>query len=80
MITLSARTPLSCSTKTLDIKVTPVMMTYEEFYCGFTTDSHPSFSVSPGTPALLIISPRHVAAALDAAPYDSYPACASIVC
>eukprot|EP00966_Prymnesium_polylepis_P114053 2635813-Prymnesium_polylepis.1 len=23
------------------------MMTYEKFYCGFTSDSHPSFSCSP---------------------------------
>ena len=23
------------------------MMTYEEFYCGFTKDSHPSFSCNP---------------------------------
>jgi len=29
------------------IDVRPVMMTYEEFYCGFTRDSHPAFSVSP---------------------------------
>jgi len=55
----------STLTKTLDIKVTPVMMTYEEFYCGFTTDSHPSFSVSPasgkmekrgGTPTEITVS------------------------
>ena len=29
------------------IDVRPVMMTYEEFYCGFTTDSHPSFRCNP---------------------------------
>ena len=33
--------------KTMIIDVRPVMMTYEEFYCGFTTDSHPSFSCNP---------------------------------
>lgn len=29
------------------IDVKPVCMTFEDFFCGFTADSHPSFSVSP---------------------------------
>jgi hypothetical protein len=41
-----------------------VCMTFEDFYCGFTADSHPAFSVSPatgtmerrnGTPTRLIV-------------------------
>ena len=31
----------------LNIDVRPVAMTFEEFYCGFTEDSHPSFTVTP---------------------------------
>jgi len=31
----------------MPISVMPVCMTFEEFYCGFTADSHPAFSVSP---------------------------------
>lgn len=31
----------------LIIAVKPVCMTFEDYYCGFTADSHPSFSVSP---------------------------------
>jgi len=31
----------------LKIDVRPVCMTFEEFYCGFTADSHPAFSVTP---------------------------------
>lgn len=31
------------------IDVAPVCMTFEDFYCGFTPDSHPSFSVTPTT-------------------------------
>ncbi|KAL3893323.1 MAG: hypothetical protein SGPRY_014311, partial [Prymnesium sp.] len=37
----------STMSKTITIDVRPVMMTYEEFYCGFTSDSHPGFSCSP---------------------------------
>jgi len=37
----------STTAKGINIDVRPVMMTYEEFYCGLTRDSHPSFSVSP---------------------------------
>jgi len=33
--------------KGLQVSVKPVAMTYEPFYCGFTADSHPAFSVSP---------------------------------
>lgn len=33
--------------KDMTIDVRPVAMTFEEFYCGFTADSHPAFSVSP---------------------------------
>ena len=33
--------------KDLVIDVKPVCMTFEDFYCGFTADSHPAFSVSP---------------------------------
>jgi len=35
--------------KTMTIDVRPVMMTYEEFYCGFTKDSHPGFSCTPSS-------------------------------
>lgn len=35
--------------KDLAIEVKPVAMTFEPFYCGFTADSHPAFSVSPGS-------------------------------
>ena len=31
----------------LVVDVKPVCMTFEDYYCGFTADSHPSFSVSP---------------------------------
>ena len=31
----------------LKIDVRPVAMTFEEFYVGFTPDSHPAFSVTP---------------------------------
>lgn len=37
----------STETKNLNIDVKPVCMTFEDFYCGFTADSHPAFSVSP---------------------------------
>jgi hypothetical protein len=37
----------STETKELYIDVKPVCMTYEDFYCGFTADSHPGFSVDP---------------------------------
>jgi hypothetical protein len=36
-------------TRALEIAVKPVCMTFEDFYCGFTADSHPSFSVTPTT-------------------------------
>lgn len=48
-----------------DITVMPVCMTFEEFYCGFTADSHPAFSVTPtegkmerrnGTPTKVTVS------------------------
>lgn len=32
--------------KTLTIDVEPVAMAYEDFYCGFTADSHPAFRVT----------------------------------
>ena len=35
------------STGELKIDVRPVAMTFEEFYVGFTPDSHPAFSVTP---------------------------------
>jgi len=41
---------MSCAStddKDLVIDVKPVCMTFEDFYCGFTPDSHPSFSVTP---------------------------------
>eukprot|EP00322_Chrysochromulina_rotalis_P012281 CAMPEP_0115859078 /NCGR_PEP_ID=MMETSP0287-20121206/16428_1 /TAXON_ID=412157 /ORGANISM="Chrysochromulina rotalis, Strain UIO044" /LENGTH=253 /DNA_ID=CAMNT_0003313363 /DNA_START=32 /DNA_END=793 /DNA_ORIENTATION=+ len=31
----------------LKVEVNPVCMTFEDYYCGFTPDSHPSFSVTP---------------------------------
>ena len=34
------------------IDVKPVCMTFEDFYCGFTADSHPGFSVSPNKGAM----------------------------
>jgi hypothetical protein len=37
----------STESKDLYIDVNPVCMTYEDFYCGFTADSHPGFSVTP---------------------------------
>ena len=37
----------SAARQELTIDVRPVAMTFEEFYCGFTEDSHPSFSVTP---------------------------------
>ncbi len=33
--------------KSIEIDVRPVAMAYEEFYCGFTADSHPAFSCTP---------------------------------
>lgn len=38
--------------KSITVDVRPVMMTYEDYYCGFTADSHPSFSVSPDSGAM----------------------------
>ena len=32
--------------KSLSIDVAPVAMAFEDFYCGFTADSHPSFRVT----------------------------------
>jgi hypothetical protein len=37
----------STDDKELVIEVKPVCMTFEDYYCGFTPDSHPAFSVSP---------------------------------
>jgi len=34
--------------KSIVVPVKPVTMTFEDFYCGFTADSDPSFNVSPG--------------------------------
>lgn len=39
----------STGTKDLVVEVRPVAMTFEDFYCGFSADSHPSFSVSPSS-------------------------------
>lgn len=39
----------STETKDLTIDVRPVAMTFEDYYCGFTADSHPAFSVSPSS-------------------------------
>lgn len=39
----------STMAKDLVVSVRPVMMTYEEFYCGFTSDSHQAFTVSPNS-------------------------------
>jgi hypothetical protein len=37
----------SLTPKELKVSVKPVTMTFEEFYCGFTKDSHPAFSCKP---------------------------------
>lgn len=37
----------SLTPKQLVIDVAPVCMTFEDFYCGFTPDSHPAFSCNP---------------------------------
>merc|ERR1719183_3067152 len=37
----------STESKSIDIDVRPVTMTFEDFFCGFTADSHPSFSCTP---------------------------------
>ena len=42
----------SLTPKQLVIDVAPVCMTFEDFYCGFTPDSHPAFSCSPSEGAL----------------------------
>ena len=42
---LISANPAAC--QELNIDVRPVAMTFEEFYCGFTEDSHPSFTVTP---------------------------------
>ena len=39
----------STAQKELQIDVKPVCMTFEDYYCGFTADSHPSFRVSPSS-------------------------------
>lgn len=31
----------------MDIEVKPVCTTFEDYYAGFSKDSHPSFSVAP---------------------------------
>jgi len=33
---------------TYTVEVKPVCMTFEDYYCGFTADSHPSFSITGG--------------------------------
>lgn len=41
---------ISCDSQTgttLQVDVRPVAMTFEEFYCGFTSDSHPAFRCTP---------------------------------
>jgi len=46
---------ISCGatdTKSLVVEVKPVCMTFENFFCGFTPDSHPAFSVTPSTGTL----------------------------
>ena len=35
------------SEKELVVEVDPVCMTFEQFVCGFTKDSHPAFSCTP---------------------------------
>ena len=35
----------STDDKELVIEVDPVCMTFEDYYCGFTADSHPAFSI-----------------------------------
>ena len=42
----------STEEKQLAVDVAPVCMTFEDFFCGFTKDSHPSFSVTPTTGTL----------------------------
>jgi len=39
----------SLTPKDLVVEVKPVCMTFEDFYCGFTADSHPAFRCSPTT-------------------------------
>ena len=43
-----ANVPSTGSIET-DLAVKPVCMTFEDFYCGWTADSHPSFTVGPLT-------------------------------
>ena len=42
----------STASKSIDIDVRPVTMTFEDFFCGFTADSHPSFSCTPTSGAM----------------------------
>jgi len=55
----------------LTIEVSPVCMTFEDFHCGFTADSHPAFKVKsgmekgtmerrngPATPVTIQVDPR----------------------
>ena len=34
--------------KSMTIDVAPIAMAFEDFYCGFTADSHPAFKVTGG--------------------------------
>ena len=42
----------STESKSLVVDVAPICMTFEDFFCGFTPDSHSSFSVTPTTGTL----------------------------
>jgi len=46
---LSMSVAASGSGTELPLEVAPVCMTYEDFYAGFSANSHPSFKVSPTT-------------------------------
>lgn len=42
----------STESKSIVVDVRPMMMTYEDFYVGFTADSHPAFSCTPTSGAM----------------------------
>lgn len=71
------------ASSTLDITVKPVAMAFEDFYCGFTADSHPAFSVTAASfgkmvterPRAQLLTECHAARRPDCIPYGLHPNC-----
>ena len=85
MVHPSLPLPLPLTLTLTQVSVRPVAMTYEPYFCGFTPDSHPAFSVSPasgkmerrnGDPTTVIVTcdPRGAKGASSRRPCVLHPA------